>query len=194
MKKILDFDKLNSPDPKVKYGFTRELIKTGKENPKQLYEYLESIVQLLNHENNIIKWTAIDLVGYLSFADNKDKIDKYIPELINQLKCGKLITSNHAIFALGLIAQNKPAYKNLILDKLLLITKYNFDTEECKNIATGKVLEVLQALINEFKENKKVLDFIKKASSNSRNSTRKKANRILNKIKKSDNSRHKLPV
>ena len=36
-----DLDKLNSQNPKIKYGFAKELVKIGSENPELLYEHFD---------------------------------------------------------------------------------------------------------------------------------------------------------
>lgn len=180
-----DFDKIKSSDPKVKYGFAKELLKTGASNPEQLYAYFEDVVNLLNNKSNVLKWTGIDLIGYLSAVDKDNKTDKQVAILKKVLHSGHLITCNHAIFALGLIAQSKPQYKKKIIKELLLIDKDTFDTDECNNIATGKVLEVFDNLFTDIKDDKRTLDFIHRATENSRNSTKKKAVQLTSKIKKS---------
>jgi len=179
-----DFNKLKSTDPKIKYGFAKELLKIGAESPQQLYTHFDYLLTLLDEKNNIIKWTGIDLMGYLSSVDQGNKIDGCIQSLIKLLHGGHLITCNHATFALGLIAQNKPQFKNQIFKELLLVDQDFFDTNECKNIAIGKVLEVLKSLISDIMNNKEVIDFINRATENSRNATKKKAILLLDKIKK----------
>ncbi len=179
-----DLNKLKSPAPKIKYGFAKELLKTGATHPELLYPHLNFLTTLIHEKNNILKWTGIDLIGYLSAVDTKNKTGKQIPALITLLHGGHLITCNHAIFALGLIAQNKPQYKKEIIEELLLISKDKFDTAECKNIATGKVLDVFKLLLTDIKENKKVIRFIQNATKNTRNATKKKAIHLIAKIKK----------
>ena len=179
-----DFNKLKSTDPKIKYGFAKELLKIGAESPQQLYTHFDYLLTLLDEKNNILKWTGIDLMGYLSSVDQGNKIDGCIQPLIKLLRGGHLITCNHATFALGLIAQNKPQFKNQIFKELLLVDQGVFDTTECKNIAIGKVLEVLKSLISDIINNKVAIDFINRATKNSRNSTKKKAILLLDKIKK----------
>jgi hypothetical protein len=182
MKDQLDFSLLESKDPKIKYGFAKELLQIAKCDPGVLIPYLDVIIQHLNNKNNIIKWTAIDLIGYLSAEDNTDKTRDLIPDLVTLLHGGHLITTNHCIFALGKIADNKPEYKEYILQEFLKITNDTFDTEECKHIAVGKVLDVLKPDIKNYEHNKKVVSFIKKASVSTRNATLKKALLLLNKI------------
>ena len=102
----LDFDRCNSKDPGIKYGFTTELLTIAANNPELLYDHFKHFRKMLKSDNNIIKWTGIDIIGYLSALDNDKKTDKKIKDLIGLLHGGKLITCNHSIFALGLIAKN----------------------------------------------------------------------------------------
>lgn len=179
-----DLDKLNSKNPKIKYGFAKELLKIGSQNPKQLYQHFDYFAELLTSDNNILKWTAVDLIGYLSVVDKDNKVDSLMPDLIKFLHGGVLITCNHSIFALGLIAQNKPNFKEKIINELITISNDKFETEECKNIATGKVLEAIKPFVADIKNNKAVLIFVENATKSERNSTKKKAEQLLKKIEK----------
>jgi hypothetical protein len=135
-----DLDKLNAKDPKLKYGFAKELLKIALEKPEQLYPHLDVWTNLMTGDNSILKWTAIDIIGYLSAVDSENRVEALIPDLIKHLHGSVLITANHAIFALGLIAQHKPAFKEKIISELKAISHDQFQTEECKKIATGKVI------------------------------------------------------
>lgn len=182
MTKILNLEKLESKDPKVKYGFAKELIKLGKSNPSFLYNYFDSWIDLMNSDNNIIKWTAIDILGYISSVDNDRKISTQINNLFRLLHSGKLITCNHAIFALGLIAKNDPGQMSRIIKELITISNDTFETEECKAIATGKVIETMGYFISEISRDIDIVEFIKKAQSSQRNATKKKADLLMNKV------------
>ncbi|HLF34137.1 MAG TPA: hypothetical protein VI583_07865 [Cyclobacteriaceae bacterium] len=175
----IQLDKLYSADPKIKYGFVRELLKIGAKDPTRYYSQLDRIELLLNNPNNILKWTGIDMIGYISAVDRDHKIEKEIPVLVNLLHSGQLITCNHAVFALGLIAGNKPEKRKTILKELLLIRKDSFKTNECREIATGKVLDALIPFLPELKKSKPAIEFIRQASGSPRNSTRKRAERLL---------------
>jgi hypothetical protein len=184
MKKIqLDFSKLDSRDPKEKYGFTRDLLKKGAENPGDLNGYSEHFTRMLKSDNNIFRWTAIDIIGFLSAVDSENKTDKQIKDLTGFLHCGNLITCNHAIFAIGLIAKNKPAYRAKIIQELLSISNDTFETEECKSIAIGKVLETLGNFTEEIENDNNVTEFIIYAKNRTRNATVKKADSLIKKIR-----------
>ncbi|HPW34723.1 MAG TPA: hypothetical protein PK367_03145 [Candidatus Paceibacterota bacterium] len=176
-----DLKKLNYPNPKIKYGFAKELVKIGEEKPELLYEYFDYWVELLSSDNNILKWTAIDIIGYLSIVDKDNRIDEIMSDLIKMLHSGVLITCNHATFALGQIYQNKPNLKEVIIKELISISDDKFETNECKNIAIGKVLEAIKPFVSEIKNNPSVISFIEDATKSERNSTKKKAEQLLKK-------------
>jgi hypothetical protein len=180
--KLINLDRLSSKDPRIKYGFAKELLEIGANNPELLYNHLDYWIKMTGSDNNILKWTAIDIIGYLSAADKDNKIDKLVSALYLFLHGGHLITCNHAIFALGLIAKNKPKLRNSIINELLLISKDTFETGECKNIATGKVLETLTSFLDDIRFNKDVIAFIEHARTNDRNATRKKAETLFKRI------------
>ncbi|NOY36549.1 MAG: hypothetical protein GXO83_03145 [Chlorobi bacterium] len=182
--KPLDLDKLKSKDPKVKYGFAKELLKTGADNPGLLYDNFDDWIKMMTGDNNVLKWTAIDIIGYLSAVDKDNKTDGKIKDIIELLHGGNLITSNHAVFALGLIAKNKPGKRKEIIKELLLVSKDKFDNQDCHDIVTGKVLETLKKFLNDIRDDQDVLNFIKQAERCRRPATRKKAVYLRNKIKK----------
>ena len=177
--KASDLEKLNSKDPGIKYGFVKELLKTGADSPELLYEHFEYWTELIKSKNIILKWTAIDIMGYISSVDRDNKTDKQIKNLIDLLHCGQLITCNHAIFALGRIAKNKPMQRTKIITELIKISGDNFETEECKAIATGKVIEALNNFKSEIQDNDSIIAFIRIAQGSQRNATRKKADALM---------------
>lgn len=182
--KIPDLNHLNSADPNIKYGTAKELLQIATEEPALLVPNYDDWVRLMKSPNNILKWTAIEIIGHLSQVDPDNRSERQLKTLVTFLRDGKLITANHAISALGLIAMNKTRLRNKIIKALLAIRDYEFETEECKAIATGKVLEVLYDFLPEINNNKDALAFIKEAQNSQRNATRKKAGILQKKIKK----------
>jgi hypothetical protein len=172
---------LLSEDPKIKYGCTKKLITIAKNNPAELYPYFDYFVKLLDNENQIIKWTAIDIIGYLSKVDKEKKVDRLIDILFGFLNEGKLITANHAIAALANITLTKPEYQREITDELLRVEHYTYDTEECRNIALGKVILAISSYFDQLKDKKAVIEFVKRQTQNKRNATKKKAEKFLRK-------------
>ena len=154
----------------------------AKETPAVLYPYLDRWVKLLNGDNNILKWAATDIIGHLSAVDTADATVQQIDGLVKLLHSGNLITSNHANYALGLIAKNKPEQRARIIKELLAVSKDVFNTDECKAIAMGKVIETLSGFKHEIQGDEAVLDFIGQAQSSERNATKQKALQLLRKL------------
>lgn len=172
---------LSSSDPKVKYCCAKNLIAVAKENPARLYPHIDTFVKLLDSENNILKWTAIQVIGNLARVDKEKKVDRLIGRLVGFLNAGKLITANNAAMALAAIAVAKPRYQKQITEELLKVEHYNYDTDECRNIAIGKIIESVGLYSNQLKDKKAVIEFAQRQTKNTRNATKKKAEQLLKK-------------
>lgn len=109
----------------------------------------------------------------------QDKICRF-----GHIENGKMIYNQYGTIALGLIAQHKPKFKEKIINELIAISKDKFETNECENIATGKVLEAIKPFVSDIKNNKSVITFIENATKAERNSTKKRAEQLLKKIEK----------
>ena len=177
----VNLDDLNSTDPKVKYKAVKDILAIVKESPIELYPQIDKFIELLDSENNILRWTAIDVIGYLSSFDKDKKIDKLLDKLFGFLNAGKLITANHAIAALTNIASEKEEHREKITNELLKVQNYSYNTEECKNIALGKLIESLSTYFNKIDDKKAVIKFVMSQTNNSRNATAKKAEAFLKK-------------
>jgi hypothetical protein len=180
----IDLKKLHSDDPKVKYGFSKELLQIVSEAPKVLYPHVQVWTGLLQQDNQILKWTAIDIIGYLSSIDTEDKIDPVISQLIDLLHGGHLITISHAISSLSRIASNKPKHRPKIWSELLNIRANTFKSDTCRDIATGKVLDVLKKIPLEETDLVELSKFIEKAGQCEWDATRKKAEIVKKRLDK----------
>ncbi|MCX6751715.1 MAG: hypothetical protein NT161_03070 [Candidatus Nomurabacteria bacterium] len=180
----INLNNLLSDDPKVKYGSAKKAIAISKKYPVGLYQNFDFFVKLLDSENQIIKWTAIRVIGYLSRVDKKKTVDKLLPRLIKFLNGGKMITANNTILCLSEIATHKPEYQNRIISELLKVENYNYETAECRNVALGKAILALGKFKDQIKNKKEVSNFLEKQTGNTRNATKKKAQELLGKLKK----------
>lgn len=180
----INFGDLLSEDPKVKYGCTKNLLAIAKNSPDELYPHIDYLVKLLDNDNQILKWTAIDVIGHLSKVDKEKKTDQLVDKLFGLLNAGKLITANHTIVALANVASAKPEYQRKITDELLKVEHYTYDTDECRNIALGKVIMAISSYFDQLKDKKAVIEFVERQTRNKRNATKKKAEQFLKKLKK----------
>jgi hypothetical protein len=175
---------LQSDSAEVKYCCAKNLIAIAKENPARLYPHIDTFVKLLDGDNNVLKWTAIIVIGNLARVDKEKNVDRLISKLVGFLNAGKLITANNATMALSGIAIAKPQYQKQITKELLRVEHYDYDTDECRNIAIGKVIEAIGSYSGQLKDRKAVIEFARRQTRNTRNATRKKAERFLKKLSK----------
>jgi hypothetical protein len=175
---------LQSDRAEVKYCCAKNLIAIAKENPARLYPHIDTFVKLLDGDNNVLKWTAIQIIGNLARVDKENKVDRLIGRLVEFLNSGKLITANNTTMALAGIAIAKPQYQKQITKELLKVEHYDYDTDECRNITIGKVIEAIGSYSSQLKDKKAIIGFARRQTKNTRNATRKKAERFPKKINK----------
>jgi hypothetical protein len=179
----IDYNDLLSKDPDVKYGCARRLLAAAKEDPTQLYPRLDFFLSLLDGENRILKWTAIDIIGELARVDGAGKVDKLMVRLFDLLGAGNMITANHAIDALANVALAKPEHQDRITGELLKVEHYSYDTDECRNIAMGAVILAMGSYFDRLPDKEAAVEFVRRQTKNTRNATRKKAEQFLRKHK-----------
>lgn len=174
-----DLSELSSDIPKVKYRQAKRLVAVAKKNPERVYPHRAIFVKLLKSENNILKWIAIDILGYLSSADKKTSVDGLLDRLVGFLQGGKLVTASHAIGALSNIALARPEYQNRITRELLNVENYKYETKECGNIVLGKAVQAMGSYSTHPRLDADVLRFVRRQTTNPRPATRKKAQKFL---------------
>jgi hypothetical protein len=172
---------LMSDDPKIKYACAKGLLALAGEDPAALYPELAFFQKLLDSENKILKWTALDIIGALARVDKAGAVDKLMGKITALLDSGNMITANHAIKALTDIALAKPEYLAAVTDELLKVEHYDYDTGECRNIAIGKVILAIDTYFPRLENKGAVLEFARRQTRNTRPATGKKAEQFLKK-------------
>lgn len=173
---------LSSKVPRVKFGCAKSLLLLSETHPEILYDRIDALTEFLRSENQILKWNAIAILGNMAGIDRDNRIKDSLSFLYRMLSSGKLITTNHTIAALGKIARSFPNKQKTIISKLLDIEHGQFETDECKNIAIGKVILALQMFIDPAHTGKEVVRFVERHTQNRRPATASKARSFLRKL------------
>lgn len=171
-----------SEEPRVKYGCSKTLLLLSEKNPQLLYSKWSAFVELLRNENQILRWTAIAVLGNVAAVDRKRQLKSLLQELYGFLSSGQLITANNAIAALGKVARARPDERRKIASQLLKVEHYSYDTDECRNIALGKVILALGMFIDPANASPEAIEFIRRQATNPRSATAKKAAALLKKL------------
>jgi len=177
------FDGISSANPRIKFKSAKILRIISEKNPKILYSKMDFFVNLLESENNILKWTAIDIIGNLSSVDSKNEFDEIFEKFYDLLSDESMITAGHVIDNSAKIARAKPHLKNKITKKLLKVEKIQYKTTECRNILLGNVISSFGQYIDQVDNKEKIISLVKRQLKNPRRATRAKAEKFLIKVR-----------
>jgi len=151
-----------------------------------LYSNFDFFTELLDSENRILKWIAMDVIGNLTSVDSENKFDRIFRRFYDLLSDESMVTAGHVIDNSGKIAIAKPYLQNKITEELFKVEKIQYKTSECRNILLGKVISSFVQYINQVNNRERMISLVKRQLKNSRKATRAKAEKFLNKIKKRD--------
>jgi hypothetical protein len=189
----IDLNDLLSKTPKIKYACAKQAVALSQTDPQALYSDFDMFVNLLEGDNNILKWTAIRVLGNLSAVDCDKKVDAILPALLANLSGKSMITAANTVASLAEIARHKPEYQDEILKSFLGVTNAKYYNKgkispECRNIVIGNVIKALPKFDQLIYQRKKAISFLKRQTKNTRPSVRKLAEKTLGKYKYQWNS------
>lgn len=169
----------------VKFGSTKILRLISEQNPKILYPHMDFFIDLLDSDNNILKWNAQDIIANLIDVDSKNKFDQIFNKYYSLINDEVMITAGHVVDNSGKIALAKPQYNEEITKNLLSIDKTSRDPE-CTNILIGKTILSFEKYFQQVNpgDKTKIINFVKKHKNNSRSATKKKAEKFLSRFEK----------
>jgi hypothetical protein len=176
------FQGVVSSNKRIKNAAAKTLKIISENEPAKLYSQVSFFTDLMNSDDTILKWIAIDIVGNLSYVDTDDRIDKLLMLRFFELLRDKImITAGHSIDNIWKIALNKPHLRKEIVAKLLMVNSVKRN-QECCNILIGKVISAFSRIYPQLDSGKQVMAFVKRQQRNPRDATRKKAGEFLNKF------------
>lgn len=126
-----------SKKPAIRYGCGKVLMDLSEKYPEEIYQNIESLVELLDSNSRIITWNSMAIIANVAKMDNEKKIDDIIQKYFSFLNNEYMITVANAIGNLGKIALVKPYLTNLIVDKILKVENVKLTahlTEECRRV------------------------------------------------------------
>jgi len=178
-------DGISSPNPKIRFGSAKILRIVSERNPKTLYSHLEFFINLLDSENSILRWNAMDIIANLTVVDSQNKFNELFKKFYGYLYEGSLITAGHVVDNSGRIALAKPKLQDKISKEILKVETISLPTEECRNILIGKSIEAFAVFYDKTKDKDEIVSFVKRQLKNPRKATKAKAERFLRRLEKS---------
>ncbi len=172
-------DGISSANARTRFASAKILRMISEKNPEILYPSIDFFVNLLDSENNILKWNAMDIIANLTVIDTGNKFNKLFGKFYCHLYDGSLITAGHVVDNSGKIALTKPEFQDQITKELLKVEKIPLATQECRNILIGKTIKTFGIYCDKIKDKDKIISFVRRQLKNPRNATRSKAERFL---------------
>jgi len=172
-------DGVSSPNPRVRFESVKVLRIVSERDPEMLYSSWEFFVKLLDNENRILKWNALDIIADLTRVDSQGKFDRLFRKFYGYLYDGSLVTAAHVVDNSAKIALAKPELQDEIIRRLLKVEEISLPTEECRNILIGKAIGAFESFCDKIKNKDEVVSFVRRQLNNSRNATRRKAEKFL---------------
>lgn len=173
------FAGLDAEPARIKYGCLNLLFIVSEKRPDLLCPEIGRLIRLLDSENNIMKWRAALMLGNLAAVDSDGKIDGILDKYLQPISGPVMITAANVIHGAGKIAQAKPHLADRIARAVLRVERANYQTAECRNVATGHAIESLGLFYAQLKQPQPVMDFVRRQLDNPRNAVKKKAARFL---------------
>ena len=170
---------ISSATARIKFGSAKILRMISDRAPELLYPSFEFFVSLLDSDNNILKWNAMDIIGNLTKVDSHNEFNRLFKKFFGYLYEGGLITAGHVVDNSAKIALAKPELQDEITKELLKVGKIPLPTEECRSIIVGKTINAFYVYCDEIEDKDEIISFVKRQVNNQRNATRSKAERFL---------------
>lgn len=172
---------ISSTNPQIKFGCAKILRTVSREKPEELYHKFGFFIELLDSDNNIIKWNVIDTVANLTKVDVKNQFDAIFDKFYDLLSDESMITAAHVIDNSGKIARAKPYLTQKITAELLMLEKTPRN-QECWNILLGKAILAFGQYFEQIDSKDEVISFAERQLNNTRNATNVKAEKFLKKV------------
>lgn len=172
-------DGLGAKAAGIKYGCAKVLRVISDTNPELLYPRFDLFADFLDGDNKIMQWQAIYVIANLASVDSRNRFDKIFDRYFSPIPGPVLITAANVIGVAAKIALARPEMSDRITAEILKVGRAKYQTAECRNVALGGAIESFDQFFDQIKDKKPVVGFVKRQLKNTRNATRKKAERFL---------------
>lgn len=172
-------ENLQSKEENVRYNCHKILVEITKEKPELIYPYWYIFQNMLDAKNTYWRSSATHLIANLTTVDIENKFERIFESYYEKLNDSIIIAANLTGYS-GKIAKAKSGLRDKITDKLLNIDKTN---QKHKDLMKAGAIQAFDEYFEEIggKDKKRILEFVKKASTGDSPKTKKVATEFLKK-------------
>ncbi len=177
------FDGLSTEKADIKYGCEKILRLISEKKPEILYPKTDFFINLLDSDNTFLRWGAILIIANLAGMDSENKFDHIFGKYFAPISGSELIPAANVIKGGAKIALAKPKLTEKITKEFLKVERAKYQTTECRNVALGHVINSFDQFFSQIEDKEPVIKLIRDQLKNTRNATRKKAQKFIGKYK-----------
>jgi hypothetical protein len=172
-----------------KFAYEKLLRLVSEKQPGLIYPYFDFFRDLLDSDNNFLKWGAIMTVANLTAVDAQKKFEAIFRKYFDPISGPAMITAANIIGSAATIAHAKPALTDVIASEILKVEKAKFLLKgrlspECRNVAIGHAIDAFDKLYGCITGKTEVLRFVKRQIGNTRKQVAGKAEKFIRKYEK----------
>jgi len=171
---------LKTKNETVRYNSSKVLNLLSKKNPEALFPQWGYFVELLSSDHTYWKLSVIPILANLARVDTENKFEEIFERYFGLLNDRSVIPAAWVAANSGRIARFKPGLQRRITDRLLSIDQTHHDPER-KDLIKSGAIESFAEYFGESKDQKKILEFVKKQEECKSPKTRKLARAFLEK-------------
>lgn len=177
---------LHHKQGRIKFGCEKVLQLISEQQPGLLYPYFDAFVELLDSDNQILKWGAIIILSNLAPVDIHRKFEALFGKYYLPVTETAMITAANVIGNSWKIALAKPELSDKIAREILRAETATYENKgrvspECNNVVYEHAIDSLGKFYDHIGEKKPVIDFIRRQLHNPRKPVAEKAKRFLEK-------------
>lgn len=186
LKKLIDIE--GTEPSAVKFTAEKAVRSISESNP-ELFEGMEAeIFSLLKSENTFIRLGNIVTCANLSVLSSDKILELLKEDYISFLYSTNIAEFGNAVKGIPKIISVFPSLEENLIPPLFEISERVFihkgkPSDECRNVAAGKVMEVFEKIGKNSPYRQEMLNFAEMNLTNTRNSAKRKAEKLVKKLK-----------
>lgn len=173
------FAELSSDRARTRFAAGKALCSLSETDPSAVYPHFPSLVRLMGHPNQILKWNALRSLANLACVDSAGKLDRILDDYLSLIEGKVMITAAHAIEGGAQIAMAKPYLASRIARKILRVELADYGTGACRDVAIGHALKAFERIAPLLNDKTDVRAFVERQRHSLRPATARKAARLL---------------
>lgn len=170
----------------IRLGCEKTLRLISEQKPELIYPYFDTFADMLDSDNNLLKWGAIITIANLTAVDSENKFEKIFKKYYALITTPVMITAANIIGSSPRIAAAKPELIEKISKEILRVQKAKYESKgapsaECSDVAYGHAINSFAQFFDQVENKKPIITFVKKQVNNSRKSVAEKAEKFIKK-------------